>query len=352
MRVHREYAQNTATINCFRFGLNAWPAHYFLRERLSERLNLSSSGSVQGAMGTLPFGEDFAESGIQEKHHFTTYDRDPTTGTDYAVNRMYSDVVGRFTRVDPEGSSGHRSSPQTWNRYAYSGGDPVNSTDPTGLDFLVCITKKVRNSDGDGSHEETQCTLVSGGDDDGGGGGGGGGNNPGGDSGALQKRCAGDLNSTINNLTTAGIGTQGNPGDIVQLFGMGGGGETITDDTFNSDMFQFLGDVDAGISQKNTAAINKAIATVKGQMQKLGAQFVGNLPSTMSQQGLQTIKDFADSSLSLLQGGMAAWADFAQNCGPTAGLNLDPSKIIAAASLSYQAIAYQKFYNSVIDNLS
>jgi hypothetical protein len=36
---------------------------------------------------------------------------------------------------DTSGSSGHPSDPQTWNRYAYTGGDPVNRLDPSGLDF-------------------------------------------------------------------------------------------------------------------------------------------------------------------------------------------------------------------------
>ncbi|HEY6330206.1 MAG TPA: RHS repeat-associated core domain-containing protein [Blastocatellia bacterium] len=104
---------------------------YFLFDRLSERLSLNSSGTIQGIMGTLPFGEDFAESGTQEKHHFTTYDRDPLTAMDYAVNRMYVSTVGRFESVDP--LAGNLESPQSLNRFVYAHGDPVNSTDPSGL---------------------------------------------------------------------------------------------------------------------------------------------------------------------------------------------------------------------------
>jgi len=111
---------------------------------------VNSTGVVQGAMGTLPFGEDFAESGTQEKHRFTTYDRDSGTGLDYALNRTYAPVTSRFSRVDPEAA--RPSSPQSWNRYAYVAGDPVNSGDPTGL-TTVCFWTLVgtRNMGGDRS---------------------------------------------------------------------------------------------------------------------------------------------------------------------------------------------------------
>ena len=103
-------------------------------DRLSERLRLDSNGNVAAQGGHLPFGEDFAETGGVEKHHFTSYERDNETGADYAVNRLYSSGVGRFTAVDRLSSSAKPGRPQTLNRYTYSSGDPVNLVDPTGLD--------------------------------------------------------------------------------------------------------------------------------------------------------------------------------------------------------------------------
>ncbi len=132
-------------------------AQYFLTDRLSMRMTLSSSGSVLGRQAHLPFGEDFAESGIQEKHHFTSYERDAESGLDYAVNRYDSPTLGRFATSDPilallrmSGPDCHTSddyqhglllSPQQWNRYAYQAGDPVNGVDPLGLEsrYFKCL---------------------------------------------------------------------------------------------------------------------------------------------------------------------------------------------------------------------
>jgi RHS repeat-associated protein len=106
---------------------------YFLSDRLSERVTLDSSGTVLGRQAQLPFGEDFAESGTQEKHHFTSYERDDESGTDYAVNRQYSQSVGKFLRVDPSNGSDGISDPQSLNRYVYAHSDPINAVDPLGL---------------------------------------------------------------------------------------------------------------------------------------------------------------------------------------------------------------------------
>ena len=118
---------------------------YFLSDRLSERLALDTSGNVLGRQGHLPFGEDFGESGSQEKHHFTSYERDGESGTDYAFNRCYSPTSGRFITVDPllnglrsansrSCKGGKRSgSPQTSDGYSYALNDPANRTDPRGL---------------------------------------------------------------------------------------------------------------------------------------------------------------------------------------------------------------------------
>ena len=107
---------------------------YFLSDRLSARLSLDQSGNVIGRQGHLPFGEDFGESGTQEKHHFTSYERDPESGSDYALNRQYSQSTAKFIQPDPLRKNCDRTNPKKWNRYDYALNDPVNRMDPTGLD--------------------------------------------------------------------------------------------------------------------------------------------------------------------------------------------------------------------------
>jgi RHS repeat-associated protein len=104
---------------------------YPISDRLSVRMTLDSSGNVTGRQAHLPYGEDFAETGAQEKHHFTSYERDAESGLDYAVNRHAATSIGRFNQVDP--IRGTTSNPQSLNRYAYVANDPINSTDPQGL---------------------------------------------------------------------------------------------------------------------------------------------------------------------------------------------------------------------------
>jgi hypothetical protein len=47
---------------------------------------------------------------------------------------MYQNKHGRFTAVDPLMESASPGNPQTFNRYVYTGNNPVNFADPSGLD--------------------------------------------------------------------------------------------------------------------------------------------------------------------------------------------------------------------------
>jgi RHS repeat-associated protein len=78
----------------------------------------------------FPYGEEKPGATTQDRYKFGTYYRDSATGLDYADQRYYSSVTGRFITPDP--IDGKPCTPQSWNRYAYVQGDPSNFNDPDG----------------------------------------------------------------------------------------------------------------------------------------------------------------------------------------------------------------------------
>jgi RHS repeat-associated protein len=125
-------------------------------------------GTVRnGGKSYYPFGEEVGTPSANNTYKFASTYRDSATGLDYAVNRYYASGMGRFLTVDRR--SGHLKSPQSFNRYTYTRNDPINGTDPTGLNLWSRIWGIIRSIfDGDGEQEEEW-------DDWGGWGGGGGG---------------------------------------------------------------------------------------------------------------------------------------------------------------------------------
>jgi RHS repeat-associated protein len=114
---------------------------YHHRDHLSTRIETNSTGGTVRTFGQLPFGESWYETGAASKWKFTTYERDGESGLDYAIHRSHSSRIGRFMSTDP--LAGSISLPQSLNRYAYVVNDPVNLTDPLGLEggwaFLCTI---------------------------------------------------------------------------------------------------------------------------------------------------------------------------------------------------------------------
>src|SRR5208337_2396553 len=103
---------------------------YFGGRRLAAMDQLGSAGTY------YPWGEAKGGTNPQDTWSYATYWRDSATGLDYANNRYYSNVYGRFMTPDPYTNSGRLSDPQSWNRYAYTRGDPVNRLDPSGTDDI------------------------------------------------------------------------------------------------------------------------------------------------------------------------------------------------------------------------
>ncbi len=106
-------------------------------DHLGTRLVTDPGAGTHSEQTTLPFGTELeSETTGSINNRFTSYDRSSSTGLDYAVNRFYDSSQGRFTTVDPiKMSSVNPLDPQTLNLYAYTANDPVNRTDPSGLNW-------------------------------------------------------------------------------------------------------------------------------------------------------------------------------------------------------------------------
>ncbi|MBX3268373.1 MAG: RHS repeat-associated core domain-containing protein [Acidobacteria bacterium] len=113
----------------------------------SPRVVTNADGEVIARRDFMPFGEDLG-AGVgprtenlkysafgtdRVRQRFTGYEKDGETGLDFAEARMYQNRHGRFTAPDPLLASASAANPQTFNRYIYTGNNPVNITDPSGL---------------------------------------------------------------------------------------------------------------------------------------------------------------------------------------------------------------------------
>jgi len=85
----------------------------------------------------ISYGDEITST-ANDREKFATYTRDSYTGLDYADQRFYASAYGRFNTVDS--GRAHKKDPISWNRYAYVGGDPVNRSDPKGMDWLYDFT--------------------------------------------------------------------------------------------------------------------------------------------------------------------------------------------------------------------
>jgi len=97
---------------------------------------LTGTSTACETMTSLPFGDGQTTAGScgdPSFVHFTGKERDSESGLDNFGARYNSSQYGRFMSPDP--LAGHTEDPQTLNRYSYVRNNPLNLTDPTGLDF-------------------------------------------------------------------------------------------------------------------------------------------------------------------------------------------------------------------------
>ena len=167
---------------------SATPQVYFGAKRIDEIQDRLGSTIKSGSNGFFPYGEDRGTP--QSGESFASYPSDSATSLSYADQRWYSSQFGRFMTADPSHSSAtsptNPRAPQSWNRYVYASGDPVNLVDPTGLDLPIdCGDDQCDGGGGDPGGGGGGCDWCG----DGGGGGDGGGTPPCGPDGFLSAGC-------------------------------------------------------------------------------------------------------------------------------------------------------------------
>ena len=105
----------------------------------SSRFASSGGGLVIYDRAYAPYGEIYAESyETTTNRSFTGQTQDTfagTTGNYDFLFRQQSSSQGRWLTPDPAGLAAvDITNPQTWNRYAYVGNNPLSNVDPLGLD--------------------------------------------------------------------------------------------------------------------------------------------------------------------------------------------------------------------------
>ncbi len=118
---------------------------------------------IQDRLGSVgkyyPYGEERNSPQLpNDQVKFATYTRDSATGNDYADQRYYTSTLGRFMSADPYRASTDSKQPQSFDRYGFVWGDPINGADPTGL----CTLEGVQYPDGLPPCPDTTSTTVNG----------------------------------------------------------------------------------------------------------------------------------------------------------------------------------------------
>jgi RHS repeat-associated protein len=160
--------------------------HFHLTDGLgTRRAQTDYAGVLEQTFSSLPFGDALTGDGQGNdatEHHFTGKERDSESGNDYFSARYYASSMGRFMSPDPlpwigwqngdeddqKKFESYIANPQNFNMYAYVNNNPLNKTDPTGMNACgtnndstckVTVTIQDRSKDANG-HYNDQYTGI------------------------------------------------------------------------------------------------------------------------------------------------------------------------------------------------
>jgi RHS repeat-associated protein len=123
---------------------------------VTDRLGSVRANGQGESAAYYPYGEE-RTSTVDGREKFGTYFRD-AIGQDYADQRYYGSGTGSFSTPDPGGiKTANSGNPASWNRYAYTLGDPINMFDPTGT--YPCGSQWASDSSGNVSVTVYDCSY-------------------------------------------------------------------------------------------------------------------------------------------------------------------------------------------------
>ena len=124
-----EYSLNSSSFYATQTGTN-----YYFGSMLIKNGNSPTNWVYSDRLGSVgkffPYGVERPSATTNGTEKFTGYFRDNETGNDYADQRYSSPGYGRF--LTPDSMGGRAADPSSWNKYAYTRGDPINRIDPGG----------------------------------------------------------------------------------------------------------------------------------------------------------------------------------------------------------------------------
>ncbi len=120
----------------------------------STRAMTDSAGATVATYENDAFGAIRNQTGTASGVFRFTGEQFDTTGLYFLRARYYDPATGRFLSRDP--FPGYSEDPRTLNPYFYVGNDPVNATDPSGMDWFDPIDSGTAGGAGGGGGGEVK----------------------------------------------------------------------------------------------------------------------------------------------------------------------------------------------------
>jgi RHS repeat-associated protein len=125
---------------------NGSGAQYFHTDQIdSTRLVTDNTGAVVWSATYSPFGQELSAQNSAITFQFAGMQYDAETNLNHTDFRQYASSEGRWLSPDPYLGSLNPGNPQSFNRYTYVLNNPLNLSDPSGLDCIYGAADSTAN---------------------------------------------------------------------------------------------------------------------------------------------------------------------------------------------------------------